>query len=562
MLKFLACKLRQKIVEMLGGSPTQYRYLLETEKLVTRRALEGKRFVNLSLGLTCLFCFFMSIAFAIIPLLTSMDVFTFALVGLTVSMLMVGFWSLPHFDVLLSPISYPVVAHTPVSSRTYFLVKLTQVLSHPVAILTSLNLLPAFSGIWTHTGDGSGHTFFFPIVYLPVVFMSGLFTIGVMTTFAGYLTKLYAKKRLRNIAQYAQFVFPSLFPVIWILLPRFAEDITKEQFFSILKWFYLFPSGWFAGAVSITLGQIGWNFLVLTGLAVVSTLFLVMFPLRSIAQGYSVYLSYLMESGAKKTAQLQVKTPLLARLFRNCVTRAGFCLGAAYLCRDKRILREFFSGLGITVLLLVLLAQDEGWFSLKSFTRSYTIGLSPGFSGMFCFFGSMFVAGFTRHVRTSEHWRASWMLTLAPLEAPRDVWHGVQATALLYILAPYTLLLLCVATVLWGTLGFLYVLPGLIMLLCWITLTPKPPSGLPFSEELIQNKWNFTSLFWGLGVYLAVGVLVGIQFLAFWLNIWVYIGVYCVIVVGGFIGFVYFFTKRRDADLNLSPHSAPPAREL
>ena len=37
--KFSAGKLRQKIVEILGASPTQYRYLLETEKVVEKRAL-------------------------------------------------------------------------------------------------------------------------------------------------------------------------------------------------------------------------------------------------------------------------------------------------------------------------------------------------------------------------------------------------------------------------------------------------------------------------------------------------------------------------------------------
>lgn len=73
--KFSACKLRQKVVEKLGASPTQYSSLLQTEKLVRKRALEGKRFVNLSLGLNCLFCFVISIPIAIMVILR-VDVFT------------------------------------------------------------------------------------------------------------------------------------------------------------------------------------------------------------------------------------------------------------------------------------------------------------------------------------------------------------------------------------------------------------------------------------------------------------------------------------------------------
>ena len=48
----------EKIVEMLGASPTQYRYLLQTEKLMEKRALEGEnKFAELfaSCGLVFLF---------------------------------------------------------------------------------------------------------------------------------------------------------------------------------------------------------------------------------------------------------------------------------------------------------------------------------------------------------------------------------------------------------------------------------------------------------------------------------------------------------------------------
>lgn len=43
---------------------------------------------------------------------------------------------------------------------------------------------------------------------------------------------------------------------------------------------------------------------------------------------------------------------------------------------------------------------------------------------------------------------------------------------------------------------------------------------------------------------LVVIVFVGGLFLAYLLNIWVYFAVYCVIVVGGLIGFIYYFRKK------------------
>ena len=535
--KFSACKLRQKIVEMLGASPTQYRYLIQTEKMVEKRALEGKNDLsNMSLAITCVFGFIISVFFTFMPFILSMDTFTYALIGITMSMTMVGIWTIPYFDILLSPINYPVIAHTPVSSRTYFLVKLTHVLTYTLLLLASLNLLPAFGGIQIRAGESSQLQFFFPFVYLPIAFMSGLFTIGVMTTFAGYLTKLYTKKTLRNIAQYAQFIFPTLFPVACILLPRLLPDFTKDQLASALKWFYALPNGWFAGAVSLALGQIERHFLILAGLAVASTLFLVLVPLRSIAKSYSEYLSYLLESGSRQRSKIRVKTPLFARMFRNYTIRAGLCLSSVYMRRDRHLLRQFFASLGSVIMLVVMLNQE--WVY-----HSFAIGLSPGFSALFYFVGLSIVSSFLLLVRYSEHWKASWLLTLAPLLAPNDLWRGVQAAALLYIVVPCTLVMFCIATAIWGVLGIFYVLPGFILLINYVILYPKPLSGLPLTEEFIQSQIAGAGLIPFLLSFLVIVVFMGIQFLTYLLNIWVYYGFYCVTVVGGIIGFVYYLKK-------------------
>ena len=534
----------EKVVEMLGASPTQYRYLLQTEKLVEKRALEGKNDLsNLSLALTCVFGFIISVLFTFMPFLLPMDTFTFSLIGITMSMMMIGIWTIPYFDLLLSPINYPVIAHTPVSSRTYFLVKLTQILTYTVLLLGSLNLMPAIGGIWIYKREFSLFQLLFPFVYLPIVFMSGFFTIGVMTTFAGYLTKLYSKRTLRNIAQYAQFIFPTLFPVTWILLFRLLPDTTLDKPASALKWFYALPSGWFAGTVSLALGHVELPFLILVGLAVAATLFLAFVPLRSIAKSYAEYLSYLLESGNQQKSELRVKTPLFARMFRNPAVRAAFCLGAAYMWRDKHMLRQLFSSFGAIIILVVLLMQDEP-FSLKWIQGTYAIGLSPGFSMMFYFVGTNFIGTFILQVRYSEHWQASWMLRLAPLAATRDLWRGVQATTLLYIVAPCTLLMFCIASVIWGVSGIFYVLPGLTILLYCVIFYPKPLSNLLLAEEFIQKRMAVGAWIPFLCSGLAVIVFVGIQYLTYLINIWVYYAFYCIMVAAGFIGWIHFFRKK------------------
>ena len=532
----------ERIVEMLGASPVQYRLLLKTEKLVDKRALEGRNDLsNMSLALTCVVGFIFSVLFTFMPFVLSMDTFTFSLIGITMSMAMISLWIIPYFDILLAPINYPVIAHTPVSSRTYFLVKLTQILTYTVLLLGSLNLMPTLGGIWVHKGEFSLLRLLFPIVYLPIVFMSGLFTIGVMTVFAGYLTRFYSKSLLRSIAQYAQFIVPALLPVTWILLSRLIQYIPKEQLASVLKWLHVLPNGWFAGTVSLMLGEIELRFLISTGLTVISTLFLVFVPLRSIAQRYSTYLSYLLESGSRQKAKIRVKTPLFARMFRNSAIRAGFCLCAAYMRRDRTLLKQLFAALGSVLMLIVMF--EQGWMR-----HSFAIGFSPGFSMMFYFVGISLVGCFISPIRYSEHWKASWMLTLAPLSTPNDLWQGTQATAFVYMVAPCTLLMLCIATAFWGVLGIFYVLPIVIILINFVILYPKPISRLPLAIEFVQTQMAGETMIPFLFSLFITGVFIGIQFLTYLLNIWVYYGFYCVTVVGGLISFIHFLQKNKRAE--------------
>ena len=528
-----------KIVAMLGASPIQYRLLLKTEKLVDKRALEGRNDLsNMSLAVTCVVGFILSVLFTFMPFVLRMDTFIFSLIGITMSMAMISLWTIPYFDILLAPINYPVIAHTPVASRTYFLVKLTQVLTYTVLLLGSLNLMPAIGGIWVHKGEFSLLRLLFPIVYVPVVFMAGFFTIGVMTVFAGYLTKLYSKRVLRSIAQYAQFIVPALFPVTWILilLSRLMPYIPEEQLASVLKWIHVLPNGWFAGTVSLMLGEIGLRFLISAGLAVISTLFLVFVPLRSIAQRYSTYLSYLLESGSQQKAKIRVKTPLLARMFRNRTIRAGFCLCAVYMRRDRTLLKQLFAALGSVLMLIIMF--EQGWMR-----HSFAIGFSPGFSMMFYFVGISLIGCFISPIRYSEHWKASWMLTLAPTPARNDLWRGAQATAVVYMVAPCTLLMLCIATAFWGVLGIFYALPIVIILINFVILYPKPISRLPLAIEFVQNQAAGELFVPFILSIFVVGVFVGIQFLTYLLNIWVYYGFYCVTVVGGLISCVHFLKQ-------------------
>ncbi len=533
----------EKLAAKFGACPIQYKLLLQTEKTVEERALEGKQgTTKLSLAVTCAFCFLISI-FSALLVFFDMDVFTYALIGVTMSMLIVGMWTLPYFDLLLSPVNYPVVAHTPVSSRTYFLVKLTQILKYAVLLLTCLNIFPSICGCFIRGDDTTILSYFFPVFYLPIVFIAGFFTIGVMTAFAGYLTKLYSVKRLRKISKSAQFILPILLPAFFYFIPF---NTVADRYESVLKWLYVLPNGWFAGAVSLATSTIDrpefTRDLILTGVAFFSTLLLVLIPLRSIAKTYSKYLSFLMESGSKQKHKLRIRQPLLARFFKSREVYAVFSLSAAYMRRDRQILHQLASGAVVNFMIIGMFFARK-IYPIEFIEYHYAIGLSPGLTGLFVFLGVPTVMGFLSSVGYSEHWKASWMLSLAPLRKSHDLWRGVEAVTFIYIVFPCTFLFFILATVFWGVTGIFFILPGLIVVLFFVITYPKPESGIPLSEEAVEIDRSAGCLAYGISMVIA-GVLIGVQFLARFIHVWVYIGVYCVIVIGGLIGIVYLFRRK------------------
>lgn len=160
------------------------------------------------------------------------------------------------------------------------------------------------------------------------------------------------------------------------------------------------------------------------------------------------------------------------------------------------------------------------------------------------FFGVGLVSVFLSNVRYSEHWKASWMFKVIPLTTPLDLWRGSQITSILYIVMPYTLLLSAIAIYFWGGTGILYVLPTLVFILYNVLFHPKPAFGLPFSEEFIPKRGIMGCAYF---IYFNLGMtaFIGTLFIAYWIDTSVYIWVYCIIVVGGLIGFVYLFTKKQ-----------------
>ena len=542
-----------KIAQIYGVDPLHVRYLLKLDRTVTQRARGDKQgFANFSFGLACCFYVLMGAPVAFIPLSSMLDApvegFNYALIALSYTMVMIAFLSYSRLEFIFNPVDYLVLAHTPISSRTFFLAKLTRLLSSTAAMLACLNLIPAIAGCWT-----AERNLLFPVVYLPISLVAGFFSVGLLTMITGYLTKLYSNKWLRNVARYAELALPIIFPCVYVIGPRLLPELNlvSDKLLPFLTAFYLLPNSWFAGMVALGLGQVSRHMVVLSVLAITVTVLLAAGPLRSVAKGYTKYLTSLLESRRAQKPQLNLRASLVSRLFKKRETRAGADFVFAYLRRDRRTQLRVFSALGTPIVFVVIFLQDNpvwDWIG-----KPFTIWLALGVSAFFFFGCSTMVSSFLGQIRYSDHWKAKWLFRCAPLATPHALWRGTLATTLIYLVIPYTLLLLALAAIFWrGFWGIFYLLPGLSALLVYVGCYPKPSSGLPLSEEFIQSGWNMEQL-WLLIRFictqLVFGAVLTTQFVMYKLHLGFYIGSYVVIVVAGFLIFIHTFNKKQEGEV-------------
>ena len=537
-----------KIAQIYGVDPAHFRQLLKLDKTVTERNVGAKQWhTKFSHGLACFICLLMSIPVVLLAD-ASLGVFNYSLIALSYTMVMIAFLSYSRLEIIFNPTDYLILAHTPVSSRTFFLAKLTRLLSSTAAMLGCLNLIPAIAGCWT-----AERNLLFPVVYLPISLVAGFFSVGLLTMITGYLTKLYSNKWLRNVARYAELAFPILFPCVYVIGPRLLPELNlvSDKLLPFLTAFYLLPNSWFAGMVALGLGQVSRHMVVLSVLAITVTVLLAAGPLRSVAKGYTKYLTSLLESRRAQKPQLNLRASLVSRLFKKRETRAGADFVFAYLRRDRRTQLRVFSALGTPIVFVVIFLQDNpvwDWIG-----KPFTIWLALGVSAFFFFGCSTMVSSFLGQIRYSDHWKAKWLFCCAPLATPHALWRGTLATTLIYLVIPYTLLLLALAAIFWrGFWGIFYLLPGLSALLVYVGYYPKPSSGLPLSEEFIQSGWNMEQ-FWLLIRFictqLVFGAVLTTQFVMYKLHLGFYIGSYVVIVVAGFLIFIHTFNKKQEGEV-------------
>ena len=527
-----------KLLKILGADPYQYRVLLRINMTIDSRAKDSTQFgFGSSPVLAAIYAI---LSFLISLSAFALNSFSFTFLMIAFSMTMMSFIVIMRLESVINPNDYHILAHMPVSSRTYFLVKLTNILIHVALMASALNLPPSILGIWAKNTP-----LFFPAVYFPISFMAALFVTGLITSFYGYLIKLYKSDKFGDMVAYSQMAISLIFfvgstvvpPVVMISQLRLSYLNVIER----ARWLYALPYSWFAGLVHLALGNTEPHYLFLSAIAMVSTILLVIIPLWRISLKYSERISYMGESPKTSRKIKKVSSrirknsgSIFARLFRDSETLAAFDLVSKYLKRDRNTKTRIYAGLALPLMHIVMMIRpalaDKGQ---PLFTPVLAVGLSIS-SFVSCAYFISFVFSV---IKFSEHWKAVWVIAAAPLEQPGNFFKGSKIAIIVYFIIPFFAVLTIIYSLSWGIfLAAVYILPSFIGSLCYLSFYSALNMYFPFSLEPQEKKRKVSAFAMILG-FIIFGIVMGIQYPAYLVHKALYIALYSATIIAGLIIF-------------------------
>ena len=352
-----------------------------------------------------------------------------SIVLLMISMMVAMAILIDFQSVVISPNDYEILAHQPVSSRTYFLVKLTSILLYTGIIGALMGGFATIVFLWK---------FGFLVAVAWVVAVAGtvVWTTLAMVFVYALILRLVSPRRLRRVLGYLQLVM-----TMAIFVPVMLDDTLERVVMSLGEppvAMLVLPSTWFANLLPLAAGR--WSLtgilVVLAALASIAALF--HFVGRRLSLSYAERLGVLLAESQPKSrgtgkrgfavrwfsSELRVVSTLLRGQFRN----------------DMNFRLAVLSMLPIT-LLYVFMSLDDGGLPDPFVHLGYEargLGLIH-----FAVLGMPIIL--MENLFRSQSYRAAWIFFSTPVDRARLVGNVGNSVAIFFLL-PYLAMLAGVFT--------------------------------------------------------------------------------------------------------------------
>lgn len=481
-----------RLLKRIGIDSRQYFTLVKISLIMDFRTTEARE-SGFQMSLILFLFFAALLSFSVTYLVMDVSLFSFCLVTLSFSMMMMVFPMIEEFGrIIANPDNYVVLAPRPISSRTYFFVKMTHICIYLLILSICLSLPPTILGIF-HQGSYP----FFPVIYFATSLLAALFVAEFVIGLYGSLIRALSGQTLRKALIYWQLaisVMSALF-TCFVSLKLLGGLKLKMDFLEISgesKWLYVMPSGWFVGMIQFVHGDLRTLTLLLVGLALIMPLLLAYFLFRNISLHYAQRLLSINDSPknrkAADTSGLNIRRLdwILKRFLSSPESLAAFSLVSGYLRRDADTRMRIYSLMGPPAMSIIFMAM---------ISTKRAEGLSPAIAPV-AFMALCFIIHSTiEMLKYSKEWRAGWILGVASIESVGEFFKGVRAAIVRWLLPFF--MIQCLACLVAGILGrtilgMLSVFMGRIILgmlsafigaWCYLSFRSRFHAHFPFSHE-------------------------------------------------------------------------------
>ena len=352
----------------------------------------------------------------------------------TYIMFMVGSIVLVEYNsVVVSPDDYEILGYRPVSSRTFFVARLTNVFFYVGVMTAAMAVLPIGA-------------YFFTLGFRPLLGLAALvafFTAGF--TVALSMIVLYAAmlayvhpNRLRRVLSYLQLVTSFIIFGSYALMPRLlATNSAMAKLGPDEKpWLLLFPPAWYASYLRLATGEIRvttWA-PALASLAVVGLL--LVYAVGNLSLDYSRRLGGLRARTEEvRPTRQSLRTRSIGLLFRADEPRAVALLIRSQFRYDNKFRLSILGILPLTVFYLFMALSsgpipDPFLAGVTGFGNSVLVYLAV----------LLFPLMLQTNLRNSDHYQASWIFFASPMQRDRLVL-AAKNFVVVYFLVPYLLLI-------------------------------------------------------------------------------------------------------------------------
>jgi len=432
---------------------------------------------------------------------------------------------LDHSSALTAADDYAVLGFRPVSSRTYFAVRLTNVLIYTLAMTTLVVYIPVGALFVTH-GVAAGVAGLFALygASLGIAF-------ALLLGYAG-LQRLVGATLLKQVLSYVQMAMSFMVYGGYFLISRMVSKSFLAHF-ALQKtwWLLLLPPTWFASYFDLANGHFTAVVLLPASASIVALVAMSFALTGRLSAGFADRLGE--STVAARTSSGAARPARAGWWFRGGEERAMALLIRSQFRNDQKFRMGVLTIIPLTVLYIFQGVMRDGPGA----------GRPGGEFSLVGFAIMMFPAMLKMQLTRSDAYRASWIFFAAPVNRARLIRASKDVVVAMF-LVPY--LVFVTAAMAWATHNVFHAivhvgLLGLIShLVLQVTILMNPE--LPFAQptEKGRGPTNLFSLFIGIGI---VNVLLTV-FAERLYGSWLAMGLTAVAaIVGSF--FVELLTKAR-----------------